>query len=311
MPVLRFVVPPEWDQKSLSAFLRGAHRLSGTTLRAARRIEGGLTLDGAFIRTIDPVRAGGTVAVCLPDSERGYRPYAGTLEAPVLYEDSDLLILNKPAGMPCHPSRGHPDDTLANLCAGLPEMAGRAFRPIGRLDRDTSGAVLCAKHPHSACWLGLPGHRSEKTYLALLCGAPGEDSVTIDAPLTRDGEGGDHRRLVRSDGLPAVTHCRVLLRAERFSLAALRLETGRTHQIRAHMAWLGCPLAGDALYGGDRGPIARQALHCWRMLLTGPAGQTVSALAPLPADFSAALSALFGSAALSVLDTKEEGRKLW
>ena len=305
------MVPPEWDQKPLSAFLRGAHRLSGTTLRAARRIEGGLTLDGAFIRTIDPVRAGGTVAVCLPDSERGYRPYAGTLEAPVLYEDSDLLILNKPAGMPCHPSKGHPDDTLANLCAGLPEMAGRAFRPIGRLDRDTSGAVLCAKHPHSACWLGLPGHRPEKTYLALLCGAPGEDFVTIDAPLTRDGEGDDHRRLVRSGGLPAVTHCRILLRAERFSLAALRLETGRTHQIRAHMAWLGCPLAGDALYGGDCGSIARQALHCWRMLLTGPAGQTVSALAPLPADFSAALSALFGSAALSVLDTKEEGRKLW
>ena len=124
--------------------------------------------------------------------------------------------------------------------------------------------------------MGLPGHRPEKTYLALLCGAPGEDFVTIDAPLTRDGEGDDHRRLVRSGGLPAVTHCRILLRAERFSLAALRLETGRTHQIRAHMAWLGCPLAGDALYGGDCGPITRQALHCWRMFLTGPAGQTAS-----------------------------------
>ena len=84
MPVLHFVVPPEWDQKPLSAFLRGAHQLSGTTLRAARRIEGGLTLDGAFIRTVDPVRAGATVAVYLPDSERGYRPYAGSLEAPVL-----------------------------------------------------------------------------------------------------------------------------------------------------------------------------------------------------------------------------------
>ena len=156
MPVLHFVVPPEWDQKPLSAFLRGAHQLSGTTLRAARRIEGGLTLDGAFIRTVDPVRAGATVAVYLPDSERGYRPYAGSLEAPVLYEDSDLLILNKPAGMPCHPSKGHPNDTLANLCAGLPAMAGRAFRPIGRLDRDTSGAVLCAKHPHSAAGWGFP-----------------------------------------------------------------------------------------------------------------------------------------------------------
>lgn len=242
MPVLHFVVPPEWDQKPLSAFLRGAHQLSGTTLRAARRIEGGLTLDGAFIRTVDPVRAGATVAVYLPDSERGYRPYAGSLEAPVLYEDSDLLILNKPAGMPCHPSKGHPNDTLANLCAGLPAMAGTAFRPIGRLDRDTSGAVLCAKHPHSACWMGLPGHRPEKTYLALLCGAPGEDFVTIDAPLTRDGEGDDHRRLVRSGGLPAVTHCRILLRAERFSLAALRLETGRT--IRSGRIWHGSAAAG-------------------------------------------------------------------
>lgn len=293
MPVLRFVVPPEWDQKSLSAFLRGAHGISGTILRTARRLEGGLTSDGGFIRTVDLVRAGAVITVTLPDAEREYRPYTGTLSAELLYEDEDLLIWNKPAGMPCHPSKGHPDDTLANFCADLPQMQGRAFRPIGRLDRDTSGIVVCARHPHSANWLGSMVFRPKKLYLALLCGRADWVERTIDLPLSRDGDEEDHRRIVDEQGLSAVTHCRILQCNQNYSLAALRLETGRTHQIRAHMAHLGHPLAGDSLYGNDQALIGRQALHCWQIVLNTPVGKQIDLIAPLPQDFSRALQQAF------------------
>ncbi len=312
MPILRFVVPPEWNQKSLSAFLRGAHGLSGTTLRAARRAGEGLTMDGALIRTVDPVRAGSVVLVALPDEERSYRPYTGGLAATLLYEDDDLLILDKPAGMACHPSKGHPDDTLANYCAGLPGMAGRAFRPIGRLDRDTSGTVLCAKHAHSAYWLGFSAHRPQKIYLALLCGVPSEQEFTVDAPLSRDGDEEAHRRSVTPDGLSAVTHCRVLLQSKDYSLAALRLETGRTHQIRAHMAYLGCPLAGDVLYGGDTALIGRQALHCWRSAVQSPENRRIAAFAPLPVDFAGAARTAFGIEAFDAMPAVlEKGMVSW
>lgn len=312
MPVLRFVVPPEWDGRRLAAFLRGVHGVSAATLRTARRIPGGLTMDGTAIRTVDPVRAGAQVAMSLPDADReqSYRPYAGALAAPVLYRDDDLIVLDKPAGMPCHPSKGHPDDTLANCWAALPGMAGRAFRPVGRLDRNTSGAVLCACHPHSAYWFGLGGHRPDKTYLALLDGDPGRDAFTVDLPLTRDGVGEDHRRLPDPDGLPAVTHCRILRRANGYCLAVLRLETGRTHQIRAHMAAIGCPLAGDLLYGGSTELIGRQALHCWRIAFQGPFGGQGEAVSPLPEDFRRAALALF-SDECSVWLAEKEGIVSW
>lgn len=307
MPVLCFTVPQTWDQKRLAAFLRGAHSVSAATLRTARRLPGGLTMDGQPVRTVDLVRAGAQIALTLPDAERaqGYRPYTGTLDAPVLYQDADLLILDKPAGMPCHPSKGHPDDTLANCWAALPGMEGRAFRPVGRLDRDTSGAVLCALHPHSAYWFGLAGHHPSKTYLALLDGDPGREEFTVDLPLSRDGAGEDHRRLPDPGGLPAVTHCRILLRKNGRCLAALQLETGRTHQIRAHMAAIGCPLAGDALYGGSTQRIGRQALHCWRIAFTGPFGQRGEAVAPLPGDFRRAALAAFAEEFSAWLKQKE------
>lgn len=290
MATLEFTVPPEWDGKRLDAFLRTAHHFSGTTIKRAKNTEGGLTMDGSHIRTIDPLRAGAVVRVVAETQQRSYPPSAAT--ADVLYADDDLTIFNKPAGMPCHPSKGHPYDTLANVFAARPDTRGLFFRPVGRLDRDTSGAVLCAKHAHAAYRL-FGEDKPAKIYLAMITGALPQPYGVVDAPICRETEG-SRRRCVRADGQRAVTHYKTLLVSAGLSLLALWLETGRTHQIRVHMAHLGCPLAGDGLYGGDCTVLPRHALHCYVLALTHPlSGATVRVVAGLPADMEAALRQFF------------------
>ncbi|MEG2203822.1 MAG: RluA family pseudouridine synthase [Oscillospiraceae bacterium] len=292
MAQLRFVVPHEWDGQRLDAFLRVGQHLSGTTVKLARRREGGLTLDGRHLRTVDPVCAGGVVMVDTGEECRAYRPCA--TDVPVVYEEDNLIAFDKPAGMASHPSCGHPYDTLANVFAAHPSTAGLVYRPLGRLDRDTSGLVLSAKHPHAA--YDLPG-RTEKKYLALLCGRLSEPAGTVDAPIEREGPDAE-RRCVRPDGRRAVTHYARLLASEGLSLAVLRLETGRTHQIRVHMASLGHPLAGDVLYGGDAALCARHALHCVRAEIRDyfGEGQPLRLTAPLPDALRSALAGWFSDA---------------
>jgi 23S rRNA pseudouridine1911/1915/1917 synthase len=285
--VLRFVVPDGWDGRRLDAFLRLEQHMSGSSIRRARRQPGGLTMDGLHIRTVDPLRAGAVIEVRLPD-ETNPCP-ADPTQVPVLYEDDSFWVFNKPAGMVCHPAAGSPGGTLANVCAALaPDLTCRL---IGRLDRDTSGAVLVAKDAHAA--YAVAG-RIQKCYLALLCGTPGERRGVIDAPIGREGEH-PARRCVCTDGKRAITRWRVLLEDGDYSLAAVWIETGRTHQIRVHMAHIGRPLAGDALYGGDTSLMYRQALHCYALRFSHPMTRArVSAAAPLPADLLGAITARFG-----------------
>lgn len=286
MATLEFIVPTEWGGKRLDAFLRTVHHFSGTTIKRAKSTEGGLTMDGCHIRTVDPLRAGAVIRVVTDAAQRRYPPSTAT--APVLYEDEDLIIFNKPAGMPCHPSKGHPFDTLANVFAARPDTNGLFFRPVGRLDKDTSGAVLCAKHAHAAYRL-FGEAKPLKIYLALITGILPHAQGVVDAPICREIEGGQ-RRCVRADGQRALTHYKILLSSNALSLLALWLETGRTHQIRVHMAHLGYPLAGDAFYGGDCSLIPRHALHCADMKLTHPlSGASVNVEAELPKDMEIAL----------------------
>lgn len=292
MATLEFIVPPEWAGKRLDAFLRTALHFSGTTIKRAKNIEDGLTMDGCSIRTIDSLRRGAVVRVVTDVAQRSYPPSAAAVET--LYSDDDLIILNKPAGMPCHPSRGHPYDTLANVFAALPDARGLYFRPVGRLDKETSGAVLCAKHAHAAYRL-FGEDKPAKIYLALTTGTPPEPQGVVDAPIGREFEG-SRRRCVRADGKRAVTHYKTLLMCEGLSLLALWLETGRTHQIRVHMAHLGCPLAGDVLYGGDSAVLPRCALHCYALALTHPlTGIEVKVVAGLPDDLCKVLLGHFSS----------------
>ena len=209
-------------------------------------------------------------------------PVKGDID--VVYEDEHLLILNKPANMPVHPSAGHYDDSLANLYAA---RFGGVFRPVNRLDAGTSGLMVAARNAHIHALLCKSLHTGdfERRYLAIAEGIFAEKQGTVDAPIARV-EGSAIKREVREDGQSAVTHYSVRKNNARFSLVELLLETGRTHQIRVHMAHLGHPLAGDFLYGTeDEALIGRAALHAWSIRLKHPiTGETIDVCKDMPND---------------------------
>lgn len=214
------------------------------------------------------------------------------LPVEILYEDMDLLVVNKPAGMPIHPSQNNRDNSLGNALAWYFAQRGEPFifRCINRLDRDTSGLTIIAKHVVSAGMLssmiaskGKNGIRRE--YLAIVRGSVTPVQGTIFAPLARK-EGSVIERVVDFEkGERAVTHYRVLYENNGYCLLSLELETGRTHQIRVHMKYLGFPLIGDYLYNPDMERMKRQALHAHRLEFTHPVtGQPMAFTAPLPED---------------------------
>ncbi len=259
---------------TLESFLRLDCGLSGRQLRRLKRAPKGILCNGRHIRSIDPVLPGDRITLHIPDI-RSMEPNPA-LRAPLLFEDEDVLVFDKPAGMPVHPSQNHRLDTLGNaFAAQFPELT---FRPVNRLDRNTSGLAAVAKHPIAAA--ALPG-RIRKTYLAVVQGTLPERG-TVTAPIAR-AEDSVILRCVASAGKPAVTHYRVLRRG-RYQLAEISLETGRTHQIRVHFSYLGCPLAGDDLYGGSTEDIRRHALHCARMDYTDRLGRVHTIISPLPED---------------------------
>lgn len=257
MRELTFIVPEKYDGVKAQGFLRGHCKLSYRTLVKLKRVDGGITRNGELLRTIDILHPGDKVVLKMPET----RPPAESRNLPleIVFEDNDIIICNKPANMPVHPSRGHADDTLANAVAAHLENSGEylAFRPINRLDRDTTGIVLCAKNAHCAANLC---NKSKKIYIAV-CEGTVEGSGTIDLPIgIKKGHG--IMREVSDDGEKAVTHYKAVANGNNHTLLEIRLETGRTHQIRVHFSHLGHPLAGDDMYGGSREFIQRQALHC-------------------------------------------------
>ncbi len=230
--------------------------------------------NGQHIRSIDPVQPGDCITLHVPDVPNMAPNPA--LHAEVAFEDEDVLLFNKPAGMPVHPSQKHHLDTLGNAFAA--QFPGMTFRPVHRLDQDTSGLVAVAKHPLAA--FHLPD-QLQKTYVAAVQGDPPE-AGTIDAPIAR-AEDSILMRRVAPEGKRAVTHFRVLSRGY-YTFVRITLETGRTHQIRVHFSHIGCPLAGDNFYGGNLTHIQRHALHCAEMAYTDRAGRLHLVTSPLPED---------------------------
>ncbi len=214
----------------------------------------------------------------------------------IVYEDDDLILINKPGDMVVHPSYAHFGDSLSNALAGYYQRTGQVhiIRAIGRLDRETSGLVMFAKNRHSAALLSdQRGSMSKrKEYLAIATGVFGERKGTVDAPIERRDDSRMIRE-VRRDGKEAITHYVVEKQFEKYALIRLHLDTGRTHQIRVHMAYIGHPLVGDTLYGDkdeENYGLARAALHAARMEFNQPiTGKSLEFETPMPEDMMALL----------------------
>ena len=255
---LKFTVPEEYDQKPAKWFLKGYCSVSTRMITLLKREKEGILMNGKILRTVDPVTAGAQVIINLPEEESSFiEPVEG--EPEVVYEDNYLLVVNKPPYMPVHPVKQHQTDTLANIVAFYSQNRGESyvFRALNRLDRNTSGLVMICKDKFTVFKLK---HLVEKTYFALVHGEM-SGSGTVSAPIGLL-EGSKIVRRVIDSGAPAVTHYEVLYSNKEYSFVRLILETGKTHQIRCHMAHLGHPLLGDDLYGGKAELISRQALHC-------------------------------------------------
>lgn len=288
MRTLEYIIPKEFDGKTVESFLRGHIKMSLALFRSQKRVEKGITLNGVHTRSIDIIRQGDVLKVNIPDDERASLPSDYPLE--IIYEDEDILVINKPAELPMHESHNHQGDTLANAVAGYLTKKGKAatFRAVGRLDKGTSGAVLCALNTFAASKLS---GKIQKEYLAVATGKYTEGG-TIDKPIYRPDPIKTYRT-ADDKGDKAVTHYFPLEAGEDYSLLKINLETGRTHQIRVHFAFMGTPLFGDTMYGKAHKDISRQALHCKSLSFVHPTkNEEMTFEASLPEDMKGLLKEL-------------------
>lgn len=255
-----------------------------------------LTVNGKTSSVNAMVIAGDLIAVQLERETNIFNPEPIPVE--VVYEDEDILVVNKPAGLVVHPTKGHPGGTLGNALAwyGLKMGDSYKIRFVNRLDRDTTGLVIIAKNGFAQQFISdkMQEGTVEKLYLALVHGFPPSDEGTVDAPIERI-QPEDITRQVHADGKPCVTHYKLVQRFRDASLLELNLETGRTHQIRVHMQHLGNPLFGDPLYGkADADGMSRQALHAWKLTFETPRHGLVTLTAPVPEDLMNLMKMLGG-----------------
>ncbi len=247
-----WIVSPEEDGRRLREILRGPMRLSYTAMKSAKW-NGLILLNGARATVDVRVRAGDRVEALLPETAPRYTPSPLPISLSVPYEDASLMIVDKPASLASQSSRGQPENTLENAIysyLGCPE--GFVYRPVNRLDRGTGGLMVIARDGHSQDLLQRQLHTPGfiREYLALTEGVPSPGEGVIDLPIGKE-DAASVRRIIRPDGRPSRTHYRVEEVRDGRALVRLRLETGRTHQIRVHLAAIGCPVCGDFLYGTE------------------------------------------------------------
>ena len=241
----------------------------------------GITRKGQLIKADEKVFAGDEIVLKQVSEDNNIIPVKGSLD--IVYEDSHIIIINKPASTPVHPTKIHQENTLANFLRyySLEKGEDYTFRAVNRLDKDTSGLVLIAKDRHSAGIL--QKQDIYKEYIAVCTGITPEKG-TIDKPIKKS-ENSTMLRIISDDGDKAVTHFERMDCFDNSSLVKLWLETGRTHQIRCHMSSIGHPLEGDDLYGGSLEKIERQALHCAKMKFFHPIdGKVMELCCDIPED---------------------------
>lgn len=271
-------------------FLR-RKRYSGQNLSEIKRMPKSILVNGVHYYMRQELSKGDHLQVRICETQNSEKIPPTKLPLDIIYEDEDLLVLNKPAGMPIHPSLNNYTNSMANALAYYFQSQGKPFifRCCNRLDRDTSGLTIVSKHLVSGSILSdMTKYREvHREYLAIARGSVSPSEGTIQAPLGRKEGTIIERTVDWEHGEDAVTHYKVVKEANGHSLVSLRLETGRTHQIRIHMKYLGYPLIGDYLYNPDMEYMTRQALHSHHMEFTHPiTGEHMSFTAPLPEDMA-------------------------
>lgn len=283
--IVTYHIKSEWSGESAAAFLR-AQGFSRHILTHVKQTENGLCRNGQPLRPSERLQIGDELTVTLQEEHSSENIVPVPIKLQIVYEDEDVLVIDKPADMPVHPSVNNFDNTLANGLAYYYQSRGEAFvyRCITRLDRDTTGLMLVAKNMLSGALLSEMGKRREihREYLAIVTGKT-QAGGTISAPIARR-EGSVLERCVDfKSGERAVTHYRTVEYKDGYSLVRLKLETGRTHQIRVHMQHIGHPLIGDFLYNPDYRLLDHQALHsCYLAFLHPVTGQRMEFMSQPP-----------------------------
>lgn len=290
------------DGLRVDVFLAGC--LPELTRSAVQRLlaEGGVTCGGAPVRKNARTEAGAVYAVTLPEA-RPVETAAQDIPLDIVYEDGDVLVINKPKGLVVHPAAGHEDGTLVNAllyhCGDSLSGVGGERRPgiVHRIDRDTTGLLIVAKNDfaHRRLAAQLSDHTLRRTYECIVRGGFREDSGTVNAPIGRDPRDRKRMAVTEKNSREAVTHWEVIARYGQYTHLRCRLETGRTHQIRVHMAHIGHPLLGDLVYGHKRPEkgLSGQCLHARALRFVHPrTGELVTFTCPLPEYFQDVLARL-------------------
>ena len=286
----------------LDAFL--ARSVEGLTRSAAQKLieEGCVLRWGKPGKKNDKLNMGDEISVTIPEpKEVDIHPTEMALD--IVYEDEDVVVINKPKGLVVHPAAGHQEDTLVNglMYAMGDNLSGinGELRPgiVHRIDKDTSGLLAVAKNDHAHVWLAsqLKDHSMYRVYDAIVCGTVREDSGTVDAPIGRHPSDRKKMCVIQRNSKEAVTHWEVVKRYRGYTHIRCRLETGRTHQIRVHMAHIGHPILGDTVYGHKKPELGQdsQCLHAGTLCFSHPKdGHPVMVFAPLPEYFTKVLEKL-------------------
>lgn len=285
---LTYEISTEYDGFPIDKYLK-SKGYSSANITAIKKMPNNMVIDGEWVHMNRKLKTGEILTVNISEDNSSEKIPPVEMDLDIVYEDEDIIVVNKPAGLPIHPSLNHYEDSLANGLAYYYESQGKPFifRCANRLDKNTSGLTVIAKHLVSANILStmVKNRQFHREYYAIVRGSLDEKSGTIDAPIGRVDDSIITRQVDFENGERAVTHYEVIKENKEHSLVSIHLETGRTHQIRVHFKYIGHPLIGDHLYNPDYEYMTRQALHSHKIEFTHPiTGEQLSFTADLPSD---------------------------
>ena len=299
---LEYKIDEKWDGKTVKSLLQH-EGFSSRMISGLKKNPKGICIGNKKVTVLKVLHAGDTLIVRVrnrPEDEAADRVVPADIPIDILYEDEDIIVVNKPADLPTHSAQNNHDRTLGNALAFYWQQHGKRYiyRPVSRLDKDTTGAIIVAKNAHAAGKLSgaLKERDIHRQYIAIVSGQLEGEGV-IDRPILRCEDSIIKRKVGTSDQeneqTKAITHFKVLQSGAEYSVVLLRLETGRTHQIRVHMASIGHPLCGDWLYGQENDLLCRPALHSYDVSFVHPlSGERMKFTAPVPEDMKKYISVL-------------------